>query len=72
MTYDEFMAIQTHTPLPIMLADGRMGLCNHWTKAEILVDAYRGNEGEQIRIPFCRIMNMGGGALIERDNDPAA
>lgn len=66
MTKEEFLNLQGGpSSLPIMLADGRMGLCNHWTETEILVDAYKGNDGEQIRVPFASIVDTGGGALKE-------
>ena len=68
MKHDEFVDLQlTSGPLPIELADGRMGLVAHWTDEEALIDAYRGNEGEgeQIRLPFNKIRHLGGGALSE-------
>lgn len=65
MTKEEFLNMQGDTPLPIKLADGRMGLCLHWTDTEILVDAYRGNDCEQIKVPFVSVVDAGGGACAE-------
>ena len=65
MTRDQFVEQQDNTPLPIKLLDGRMGLCCHWNDLEIIVDAYRGNDCEQINIPFSKVAAVGGGALIQ-------
>jgi hypothetical protein len=60
MTRDEFLALCDHvSPLVIYLPDGRMGLCNHWTDTEVLVDAYRGSAVQQLRIPFAAITDVG-------------
>jgi hypothetical protein len=67
LTRESFLALanESHTPLPIRMADGRMGLCNHWTATHVLVDAYRGNEGEQVHVAYSSIVHVGGGALKE-------
>jgi hypothetical protein len=66
MTRDEYIAASaaSDSPLPIMLADGRMGLCCHHTDTEILVDAYTGNECEQIAVAFEAVRDIGGGCLV--------
>jgi hypothetical protein len=72
MTRDEFLAFldasNTASPAPILMADGRMGLCNHWTATEILVDVYGLNhdEPETKRVPFGHVYLLLGKALVER------
>jgi hypothetical protein len=67
MTYEEFfeLAVASRTPLPIMLQDGRAGLCNHFTETDVTIDAYRGNQCEQLRLPYSSISDAGGGALVQ-------
>ena len=65
MTRDQFVKHQDSRPLPVKLLDGRMGLCCHWNDTDIIVDAYRGNNCEQINVPFSKVRVVGDGALIQ-------
>ena len=68
MTYEEFfeLAIASNTPPPILLQDGRMGLCNHFTEDDVTVDVYEGTRSvQQIRFSYSSISDAGGGALIQ-------
>lgn len=51
-------------PLPVMLEDKRMGMCNHWNDEVVLVDAYRGDDHECLRIPFPNFFHLSNGALF--------
>jgi hypothetical protein len=66
MTREEYLLFceNSSTSLPIMLANGRMGLCNHWTEIEILVDTYDEHR-ETIRVPFADVVHVSGGALMQ-------
>lgn len=72
MTGQQFDSLseQSETPLPILLADGRMGLCIARSNAEVLIDAYRGNDHCEVWLPLSQIAHVAGGALIE--DKPAA
>jgi hypothetical protein len=63
MTRQEFEQIEA-TPA-IMLSDGRLGLCNHWSDSSVLIDVY--GEGphatETVRLPWDAVTDLGGGAL---------
>lgn len=67
MNREEFEAIDSSNPLPILLADGRMGLCPHWNEEGVLVDAYSGNDVEQVLVPWNEIKDItkGGGGLVQ-------
>lgn len=67
MTRTEFeeLSLVSQTPLPIMLRDGRMGLVPYWTDTHAIVDAYRGNDCEQIFISWGDVEHVGNGALLQ-------
>jgi hypothetical protein len=47
------------TPLPVMLEDRRMGMCNHVTDTHVLVDVYSGNDHDaQLHIPFSNFLDV--------------
>ena len=61
MTHTEFLNMRTAVALPIVLADGRVGLCNHWTATEIVVDVYGDGSHamETERVPFADVVVRG-------------
>jgi hypothetical protein len=66
MTLKEFMSMHTAVALPIVLADGRVGLCNHWTATEIVVDVYGDGSHamETERVPFADVVVRGAGLAV--------
>lgn len=66
MTLKEFMSMHTAVALPIVLADGRVGLCNHWTATEIVVDVYGDGSHamETERVPFADVIARGAGLAV--------
>jgi hypothetical protein len=66
MTRNEFLSLHTVVALPIVLADGRVGLCNHWTATEIVVDVYGyGSHAiETERVRFADVVARGGGLAV--------
>ena len=66
MTHTEFLKMRTAVALPIVLADGRVGLCNHWTATEIVVDIYGDGSHamETERVPFANVVVRGAGLAV--------
>jgi hypothetical protein len=66
MTRNEFLSLHTAVALPIVLADGRVGLCNHWTATEIVVDVYGDGSHaiETERVRFADVVTRGGGLAV--------
>jgi hypothetical protein len=66
MTHTEFLKMRTAVALPIVLADGRVGLCNHWTATEIVVDIYGDGSHamETERVPFASVVVRGAGLAV--------
>jgi hypothetical protein len=66
MTHTEFLNMRTAVALPIVLADGRVGLCNHWTATEIVVDVYGDGSHamETERVPFADVIARGAGLAV--------
>jgi hypothetical protein len=74
MTYEEFLSLQGEmSALPVLLLDGRIGLCPHWTHTHVLVDVYENSVFvETIHIPFAKLGTLAdikNGALIEQRID---
>ena len=65
MTREDFEKLSTASSaaLPIELADGRVGLCSHWNETHVIVDAYRGNDSEQVHIPYEEITHLSGQSI---------
>jgi len=57
--------------LPIVLADGRVGLCNHWTATEIVVDVHGDGSHamETERVRFVDVVARGAGLAVSLHND---
>jgi hypothetical protein len=66
VTREEFEAIDDHA-FPVLLANGLMGMCNHWDDAGVLVDVIKGNENLCVlRVPWANFtdLNPPNGALF--------
>ena len=54
-----------------MMLDGRMGIAPHHSDTHAIVDAYHGNECEQLHVPFTDLMRLpGSGALVQTKPTP--
>lgn len=63
MTKQQYMDIVgRHTP--VKLSDGRMGLALSYSMGYVQIDAYRGNDLEELWIPVEDLDLTGDGALV--------
>jgi hypothetical protein len=69
MTREDFETIDG--PVVIMLADGRMGLCNHWNDAGVQVDIY--GDGPHsigvIELPWSNVGRAGNGVIENKNRE---